>query len=247
MGIGGLVPLPSDAIITPVTFHVKRRKLRGFLQACDEAETGKRELAGEWVVGKRTWQRLQTEWKQTHAGSSTGQKPKARTERVILYIHGGSSNTFMLGVHLTYLSISGAYYISSAASQRLISIPLAKYTDARVFALDYRLAPESQFPGPVHDVAAGYFRLVEDLNIPPENIVLCGDSAGGGLCLALLQYLRDNAYAMPSGGILICPWVGEYLKERTLKLCSHICRSDNELQVLGLEFSVRCCADACFT
>jgi acetyl esterase/lipase len=50
---------------------------------------------------------------------------------------------------------------------------------------------------------------VEDLHIPPENILLAGDSAGGGLCLALLMYLRDNNYPMPSGAILMSPWVGK--------------------------------------
>jgi acetyl esterase/lipase len=53
-------------------------------------------------------------------------------------------------------------------------------------------------------------RLTEDLRIPPENIILAGDSAGGGLCLALMMYLRDNDYPLPSGAILMSPWVGLY-------------------------------------
>ena len=114
----------------------------------------------------------------------------------------------------------------SAATHRLITIPLAKHLDARVFgeflplsqtrpalrnvvlAVDYRLAPETRFPGPLHDAVSAYFRLVEDLKIPPENIVFAGDSAGGGLTLALLMYLRDNDYPLPSGAILLSPWVG---------------------------------------
>lgn len=76
-------------------------------------------------------------------------------------------------------------------------------------ALDYRLAPETRFPGPLHDVVAAYFRLVNELRIPPENIIVSGDSAGGALSLALLMYLRDNAYPLPSGAILMSPWVGE--------------------------------------
>lgn len=74
-------------------------------------------------------------------------------------------------------------------------------------AIDYRLAPETQFPGPLHDVVSAYLRLVEDLHIPPDNIVVCGDSAGGGLALALLMYLRDNDYPSPSGAVLMSPWV----------------------------------------
>ncbi|KAF7311142.1 Methionine aminopeptidase 2 [Mycena chlorophos] len=182
MGLSGLIPLPSDALVTPVTFKVRRRGLRGLLADLDAAEEGTRELSGEWVVGRRTWQRLQAEWK-----SQQRQRPK--TERVVLYIHGG------------------AYYLSSAAGQRLISIPLSKYTDARVFALDYRLAPETTFPGPLHDAVTAYLRLVEDLHIPPANIIVCGDSAGGGLALALLLYLRDNDYPLPSSAILMSPWV----------------------------------------
>ncbi|KAF8167393.1 hypothetical protein B0H34DRAFT_15171 [Crassisporium funariophilum] len=206
MSIGGLVPLPSDALVTPVTFRVKKRKLRGILAEFDSLETGHRELCGEWVVGRKTWQRMQAEWKASNTLNSVSPKlngampqedtasgspnlPPKGKERVILYIHGG------------------AYYLSSAAAQRIISIPLAKYTDSRVFALDYRLAPETCFPGPLHDVVSAYLRLVEDLQIPPENIIICGDSAGGGLSLALLMYIRDNGYAMPSSAILMSPWV----------------------------------------
>ncbi|KXN88868.1 Monoterpene epsilon-lactone hydrolase [Leucoagaricus sp. SymC.cos] len=184
----GLVPLPSDALATPVTFRVRRWNLRGILAPFDAVELGSRELSGEWVVGKKTWQRLQSEWK-ISSTSLPGRFPTSSRERVILYIHGG------------------AYYLSSAAAQRLISIPLARYADARTFAIDYRLAPETQFPGPLHDVVCAYLRLVEDLHIPPENIIVSGDSAGGGLALALLMYLRDNGYPLPSGAILMSPWV----------------------------------------
>jgi acetyl esterase/lipase len=88
-------------------------------------------------------------------------------------------------------------------------------------ALDYRLAPETNFPGPLHDAVTGYLRLTEDLRIPPENIILAGDSAGGGLCLALMMYLRDNGYPLPSGAILMSPWVGlyQFLTNRVHTLC----------------------------
>ncbi|KAF9270689.1 alpha/beta-hydrolase [Marasmius fiardii PR-910] len=197
MGLGGLMPLPSDALVTPVSFYVKRRELRGILAEFDRMEDGTRLLSGEWVVGRKTWQKLQAEWEAAKTGKGEGSSKTETTsprkgprhERVILYIHGG------------------AYYVSSAAAQRIVSIPLSKYTDSRVFALDYRLAPETRFPGPLHDAVSAYFRLVEDLHIPPENVVLAGDSAGGGLCLALLMYLRDNKYALPSAAILMSPWV----------------------------------------
>ncbi|KAI0699386.1 Alpha/Beta hydrolase protein [Cerioporus squamosus] len=188
MSIGGLVPVPSDALVTPVSFPVRKRQLRGILTEFDAAENGKRELSGEWVVGKRTWRRLQSEWRARKEGKS-GRGQGKRKERIVLYLHGG------------------AYYMFSAATHRLITIPLAKYLDARVFAVDYRLAPETRFPGPLHDAVTSYFRLIDDLHVPPENIIIAGDSAGGGLALGLLMYLRDNSYPLPSGAILLSPWV----------------------------------------
>jgi len=141
MSIGGLVPLPSDALVTPVTFRVKKRQLRGILAELDSQEIGSRELSGEWVVGKKTWQRLQSEWKAAHStqhDAQSNEPPKTpskvkKKERVILYIHGGEFGNFLMELFIIKTVQIGAYYLSSAAAQRLISIPLSKYTDARVF------------------------------------------------------------------------------------------------------------------
>jgi acetyl esterase/lipase len=192
MALGGLAPLPSDAIVTPVTFFAQRRRLRGFLSDFDVKEDGTRVLSGEWIVGKRLWLRLQDEWRRSKVDEN-GRRPRHKQERVILYLHGG------------------AYYMFSAATHRTITIPLSKYTDARVFALDYRLAPETRFPGQLHDAVLAYLRLIEDLQIPPENMLICGDSAGGGLTMSLLLYLRDNNYPLPAGAIVMSPWVGKCL------------------------------------
>lgn len=111
-------PSNADALVTPVTFTVRRRRLRGILAALDGVEDGTRELSGEWIVGKHTWQRLQSEWKAAQSGEETASRAP---ERVILYIHGG------------------AYYVGSAEEKRVISVPLAQYTDSRVFCTPYFL------------------------------------------------------------------------------------------------------------
>jgi serine/threonine protein kinase/acetyl esterase/lipase len=178
--LSSFLPVPKDGLITPVTYRVKKRGLKGLLKEADEAEDGTRELTGEWVVGKQTWKRLQAEWRSGKASDK---------ERVILYIHGG------------------AYFVMSAVTHRPITISLSKYTECRVFAVNYRLAPDCAFPGALHDCVSSWFRLVDDLGIPPQNIVIGGDSAGGGLTLALLYYLRDNKYELPCGAILFSPWV----------------------------------------
>jgi dihydrofolate reductase len=59
----------------------------------DAKEAGKRELSGEWVVGRKTWQRMQTDWKAANKSDpALNEPPTARKERVILYIHGGSKS-----------------------------------------------------------------------------------------------------------------------------------------------------------
>ncbi len=158
-----------------MTFRIKKRGLKGFLAEADAQEDGKREITGEWVVGKHTWKRLQAEWRN---------KQEKGRERVILYFHGG------------------AYFVMSAATHRPLTIALSKYTDCRVFGINYRLAPDTKFPGALHDCVSSYFRLVEELGIPPQNIVLGADSAGGGLAMATMLYLRDNGYPLPSGAML---------------------------------------------
>lgn len=107
MSIGGLVPLPSDALVTPVTFRVRKHNLPGILADLDAMEDGERVLRGEWVVGRKTWQRMQTEWKAAHVStpgspqlssdfsswdidSGLSKVGSRKKERVVLYIHGGA-------------------------------------------------------------------------------------------------------------------------------------------------------------
>ncbi|KAG9092550.1 hypothetical protein FS749_015648 [Ceratobasidium sp. UAMH 11750] len=133
MQLGALVPPPADALVTPVSFRVKSRQLRGLLAPFDELEYGgerrtkserptePRELSSEWVVGKALWTRLNRQW--LHHKKLNGPSGDHRIpERVVLYLHGG------------------AYYVFSAATHRLITIPLSKYADARVFCTSAQLS-----------------------------------------------------------------------------------------------------------
>lgn len=135
MSIGGLCPVPSDALVTPVTFQVRKRKLRGILKELDACEDGRRELSGEWVVGKKTWRRLQDEWRLRKQGKPIGATPGRgkRKERVVLYLHGGMCFNAWCRFLCSSDAHIGAYYMFSAATHRLITIPLAKYLDARLF------------------------------------------------------------------------------------------------------------------
>jgi acetyl esterase/lipase len=110
----------------------------------------------------------------------------ART-RVILYLHGG------------------AYIAMSARTHRAITSRLATWSDASLFAADYRLAPEHLFPTALDDAMAAYRALIA-AGTPASRIVVAGDSAGGGLALALLVALRDAGAAPPAAGVLFSPW-----------------------------------------
>ncbi|GAA5915425.1 alpha/beta hydrolase [Sporobolomyces salmoneus] len=197
--LGSLLPMPKDGIVTPISFKVKKRQLRGFLAGADSKENGKREITGEWVTNKRLWRKMTREWSKSKEEKSTQEEKMASTTgknegggnegMVVLYLHGG------------------AYYMFSVETHRVLTIAVSRYCEARVFAINYRLAPETQFPGQLHDAVSSYLRLTEDLKIPPENIIFAGDSAGGGLVLATLMYLRDEGYPLPSGAILMSPWV----------------------------------------
>lgn len=98
----------------------------------------------------------------------------------------------------------------SPASHRPLVINLSKALGCRILSVDYRLAPESQFPTAIFDSVTALHYLFS-LGIPAENIYVAGDSAGGNLSLATLLYARDEVRAgrMPSnigGGILLSPW-----------------------------------------
>lgn len=105
---------------------------------------------------------------------------------IILYLHGGA---FCLGSSWTHRSISSHL---AAASRMPVCVP------------DYRLAPEHPFPCALDDALAVYRNLIERGHAP-DSIVVGGDSAGGGLALALAIRLRDSGQPMPAGLVLISP------------------------------------------
>jgi acetyl esterase/lipase len=108
-----------------------------------------------------------------------------------------------LGVFL-YLH-GGAYVLGSINVHREFIARLARSTKMRCLAINYRLAPEHPFPAALEDATAAYHWLLTQ-GIDPSQIIIAGDSAGGGLTLGLLVNLRDAGMQLPAGGVCISPW-----------------------------------------
>ncbi|MGE0822611.1 MAG: alpha/beta hydrolase [Candidatus Binatia bacterium] len=113
--------------------------------------------------------------------------PGAQKDRAILYLHGGG---YVMGSLNTHRSLAGE--ISRAAQ-------------AGVLLIDYRLAPEFPFPAAVEDGVAALRWLLEQ-GYKPQNLAVAGDSAGGGLAMAILVAARDQDLPMPAAAVPISPW-----------------------------------------
>lgn len=113
--------------------------------------------------------------------------PTSAADHALLYLHGGA---FVVGSPQGYRGLAGE---------------LARAGGMTGFAIDYRLAPETPFPGAVDDAVAAY-RALMARGFTPDKIAIAGDSAGGGLTLSMLVRLRDAGLPLPSCALLISPW-----------------------------------------
>lgn len=109
----------------------------------------------------------------------------------------------------------GGYCIGSPATHRGLTGHLARALGQSVFSLDYRLAPEHPCPAALDDALAAY-RWLLDEGYSATQISLGGDSAGGGLVLALAIRLRDENLPLPAALALISPWTDLTLGGPTL-------------------------------
>ena len=99
----------------------------------------------------------------------------------------------------------GGYCVGSALTPRSWAAHLSAQAGCRVVLPEYRLAPEHPHPAALDDARAVVAALSAEAE--PGSIVVSGDSAGGGLALALLLRLRDEGRDVPAGGILLSAWL----------------------------------------
>jgi epsilon-lactone hydrolase len=120
------------------------------------------------------------------AGEWVTSAQAAGTSPALLYFHGGG------------------YFTGSARAHRPITASLAK-AGFSVFAPEYRLAPEHPYPAAVDDAEAAWNGLIASGHAA-GTIAIAGDSAGGGLALALMIRLRDKGQPLPAAAALFSPW-----------------------------------------
>ncbi len=108
------------------------------------------------------------------------------TQRCILWFHGGT------------------FFAGSINTHRSLAANVAAAAKVRALLIDYRLAPEHPFPAGPEDSLAAYQGLMEQ-GIPPGNITVVGDSAGGALAVGLAVSLREAGKPMPASIVCLSP------------------------------------------
>jgi acetyl esterase/lipase len=126
-------------------------------------------------------------------------RPAAPTS-TILYLHGGG------------------YRLGAARSWTSFATSLAAAADTQVVIVDYRLAPEHPFPAALHDAATVFAALQAD-HIGP--LLVAGDSAGGGLAIALAVAAGRSRQPLPDGLVVLSPWVDLTLSSATFATRAH--------------------------
>ena len=109
-------------------------------------------------------------------------------DKLLLYLHGG------------------AYVMGNCATHRQMVSHIANFSGIKALLPEYRLAPEHPFPSAIDDIVGLYRSLLAD-GYAAENIVVAGDSAGGGLTMATLLSLRDAGDPLPAAACLLSPWL----------------------------------------
>lgn len=129
-----------------------------------------------------------------------------------LKFHSGNSQKVILFLH------GGGYIGRIRNIYRRFAVELCRKSEgAKVYMPDYRTAPEDVFPAALKDAVRVYLWLLKEEKICPEHIIVAGDSAGGGLSLAMGHYLKRHRIPMPSKFLLLSPWTDLALTGESLK------------------------------
>lgn len=154
------------------------RVARRFMARSTGATLEQWQANGRWPGGERlSW-----------PNAATSAVHDSDAQPVMLYLHGGG------------------FIACSPETHRPLVGSIVRRTGFTAYVPAYRLAPEHPYPAALDDAIGAYDHLVHDLGIDPSRIVVAGDSAGGGLALALVMSIRDRGTRTPAALVLFSPW-----------------------------------------
>lgn len=111
-----------------------------------------------------------------------------------------SSGPVMLYLH------GGGYIGCSPETHRSLAGSLAVRLRGQLWVPDYRLAPENPYPAALEDALSSYSHLLRVRNVDPKRLIVAGDSAGGGLAVAMVLAARDRSMPLPAALVTYSPW-----------------------------------------
>ncbi len=149
-----------------------------FRQRCEKGASKYARIPPGVLVKAQQTEGMKTEWLIPE---------NANPDKLILYVHGGG------------------YVSGSCNDHRGFVSKFARFTGTTNLVFEYRLAHEHPFPAALNDSVKIYQWLLSQ-DYQPENIIIAGESAGGGLTLATLLALKEKQILMPAAGIAISPW-----------------------------------------
>lgn len=152
--------------------------IAGFREQCEKGAARYAKIPKEITIKEQVIEGIKSEWLIPDG---------ANPEKLIFYVHGGG------------------YVSGSCSDHRGFVSKFAKNTGVTNLVYEYRLAPENPFPAALNDSVQVYQWLLAS-GFKPENILIAGESAGGGLCLAILLALKEQNIALPVAAVAISPW-----------------------------------------
>lgn len=152
--------------------------IEGFRELCEKGATRFAKIPKEITIREQLIEGIKSEWLIPEG---------ANPSKVIFYVHGGG------------------YVSGSCNDHRAIVSKFAKNTGITNLVYEYRLAPEYPFPAGLDDSVTVYQWLLSS-GFLPQNIMIAGESAGGGLCLAILLALKQRNIALLAAAVSISPW-----------------------------------------
>ena len=179
----GVISIPSKELEKVIEIIMARELEED--RTIEEMRADSEEWAKQFPVA------LDTECKPIKVGNIDAEwviNSNAKDDRVVLFLHGGG------------------YLLGSINTHRALASDISQSSEARVLLIAYKLAPEYPYPAAVEDSKAAYRWLLKE-GFDPSKIVIAGDSAGGGLAVAICVALRDEGVKLPAAIVSLSPWI----------------------------------------